>query len=305
MDEKMNLRIKKPNFFIIGAAKAGTTSLFDILGQHPHVYFPFDKEPAYFNDDDYYSRGDEWYLRTFFKQAKTQPLRGEATPHYLFYGTKVAPRIYNFSQPDTPKFIAIFRDPAKLVNSFYWNSVREGKEVLPLKDALHNEQDRMNELRGELERRGRMLYAYSQIGAYAQQVLRYLAVFPRERFMYLLTDDLADFPALVTRLQMFLELEDHSANMKPAKSNVSALPKSRKLHQWLRNRSLMKELFKPFFPISIRYKLKMSTLEKNLRNFTPPEMDAETANSIREHYKEDTKQLQDIIQRDLSKWLPA
>ena len=301
----MNLNIKKPNFFIIGAAKAGTTSLFDILGQHPQVYFPFDKEPGYFNDDEYYSRGDEWYIRTFFKKAEGQPLRGEATSHYLYYGKKVAPRINNFSQPNPPKFIAIFRDPARLVYSFYWNSVREGKESLPFKDALLTEQDRMNELQPELERRGRMLYAYSRVGSYADQLLRYLAFFPKERFLFFLTDDLTDFPTLVTRLQIFLDLEDHSANMKPAKSNVSALPKSRKLHQWLRNRSLLKELFKPFIPVSIRYKLKMSTLEMNLRQFNPLEMDAETVNSIREHYREQTNQLQDIIQRDLSKWLPV
>jgi hypothetical protein len=48
----------------------------------------------------------------------------------------------------------------------------------------------------------------------------------------------------------------------------------------------------------------MSTLEKNLREFTPPEMDEEVANSIRKNFREDTLQLQNIIKRDLSSWLP-
>jgi hypothetical protein len=300
----MKLNIKKPDFFIIGAAKAGTTSLYDILNQHTQVYFPFDKEPAYFCDDEYFDRGDEWYLKTFFSKARVQQLRGEATSRYLYFAEKTAPRIHNFSQPEQPKFIAIFRDPAKLVYSLYWNSVREGHETLSFKEALVAEKDRMVKFQSQMERRGQILYAYSRVGSYAQQVLRYLATFPRERFLFLLTDDLVDFPALISKLQIFLGLDDLSTLIKPVKSNVSALPESSKLHQWLRNRSLLKEFLKPFIPFSIRHKLKMSTLEMNLREFMPPEMDEETANSIREHYREETRLLQNIIQRDLSGWFP-
>jgi hypothetical protein len=301
----MNLSDKKPNFFIIGAAKAGTTSLYDILYQHPQVYFPFVKEPAYFCDDEYFGRGNEWYLNTFFANAKEQRGRGEATSRYLYFAKKVAPRIYEFSQPNLPKFIAIFRDPAKLVYSFYWNSIREGHETLPFDEALHAEQDRMTRLKTQLEGSGQILYAYSQIGLYAQQTMQYLAMFPKERFLFLLTDDLLDFPTLVTKLQIFLNLEDHSSYIRPVKSNYSAMPRSSKLHKWLRNRSALKDIFKLFIPFPIRYRLKMSTLEKNLREFTPPELDAEIANSLREHYSEETDRLQDIIQRDLSKWLPT
>lgn len=300
----MNLRFKKPNFFIIGAAKAGTTSLYDILHQHPQVYFSFVKEPAYFCDDAYFGHGDEWYLSTFFAEAREQPVRGEATSRYLYFAKKVAPRIAEFSRPDTPKFIAIFRDPAKLVYSFYWNSIREGHETLPLAEALQAESDRMSRLKVELESRGQILYAYSQVGRYAQQITQYLALFPREQFLFLLTEDLMDFPSLLTRLQTFLNLEDHSPEIKPVKSNHSALPKSSKLHQWLRNRSALKEIFKPFIPFSIRYRLKMSALEKNLGEFTPPALEPEVENSIRRYYSEETTRLQDLIQRDLSSWLP-
>jgi hypothetical protein len=300
----MTLGNKKPDFFIIGAAKAGTTSLYDILCQHVQVYFPFEKEPAYFCDDEYFGRGDEWYLKTFFRKAREDQVRGEATSRYLYFADKTAQRIHDFSHPGLPKLIAIFRDPAKLVYSFYWNSVREGHENFTFEEALHAEEKRMVKLQTQLERRGQILYAYSRIGNYAQQIQRYLALFPSERFLFLLTDDLMDFPSLVGKLQIFLGLEDQSNFIKPVKSNVSALPKSSKLHHWLRNRSLVKEFLKPFLPGSIRYKIKIFTLEKNLRKFTPPEMDQETANCIRKHYCVETKQLQDIIQRDLSTWLP-
>jgi geranylgeranyl pyrophosphate synthase len=201
--------------------------------------------------------------------------------------------------------IVLFRDPAKLVYSFYWNSVREGHEPLPFKEALLAEEERMARLQHQLERNGQILYAYSRVAAYAQQLKPYLTYFPKENFLFFLTDDLINYPSVVSKLQTFLEVEDYSTKIKPSNNNVSAMPKSRKLHQWLRNRSLLKEIFKPLIPMRVRYKLKMSTLEMNLKEFTPPEMDEEIANSIRQHFSQETKQLQDLIQRDLSRWLPA
>ena len=67
-----------PNFYILGAAKAGTTTLYELLEQHPQVYMPYDKEPAYYCDDEYYAKGEAWYLRTFFGQAAEKPFRGVA-----------------------------------------------------------------------------------------------------------------------------------------------------------------------------------------------------------------------------------
>jgi hypothetical protein len=279
--------------------------LYDILCQHPQVYFPFVKEPAFFCDEEYYARGVGWYLETFFEDAREQPVRGEATSRYLYFANKTARRIYEFSKPGLPGFIALFRDPAKLVYSFYWNSIREGHESLSFEKALQSEPERMKEMQTWLENKGQILYAYSRIGNYSQQIMQYLALFPKDKFLFLLTEDLLDFPALITHLQVFLNINDHSSTIRPASSNNSALPRSRKLHNWLRNRSALKDIFKRFIPFSIRYKFKESALEMNLRGFSPPVLDAETANSIRKQYSDETKRLQDIIGRDLSKWLPV
>jgi hypothetical protein len=295
---------KKPNFFIIGAAKAGTTSLYEILLRHPNIYLPFNKEPAFFCDDTYYAHGDAWYLKTYFNKVKSQPLRGEATSRYLFFAEKVAPRILKFSAPQNPKFIAIFRDPAKLVYSFYWNSVREGFETLSFQDALAAEEHKMIEFKTKLEQTGQILYAYSRVACYAQQVQQYLELFHKNQFLFLLTDDLQNYQMTIQRLQAFLELTDFPNDLPPGKLNAAALPKSWKLHQWLRNPSTMKEIVKFFLPPSIRHRLKTALIDMNLREFHPPEMDKEIANSIRRHYGEETKKLQELIQRDLSSWLP-
>ena len=150
-----------------------------------------------------------------------------------------------------------------------------------------------------------MWFAYSQIASYARQVEHYLTLFPKEHFLFLLTDDLLEFPHLLNRLQTFLELDDRASSIEPVRSNAAALPRSRALHHWFRSRSWLKEVFKPFVPHQIRHKLKMAAMELNLEAITPPAMDAEIANSVRRQYSEETKRLQDLIQRDLSKWLPA
>ncbi len=110
----MTLADKAPNFFIIGAAKAGTTSLYDALRRHPQVFLSVEKEPAFFCDDEYFRRGNDWYLRTFFREARGEPSRGEATSRYLFFGEKVAPKDSGILGTDIAEnFIVIFRDPVR------------------------------------------------------------------------------------------------------------------------------------------------------------------------------------------------
>ena len=109
-----------PNFLIIGAAKSGTTALYDLLKQHPQVYLPFDKEPLFFSRDDYFAQGAEWYAERYFKEGESFRARGEATPHYLYWAEKVAPRIARTFGGRPPKFIAIFRDPVQRAYSWYW-----------------------------------------------------------------------------------------------------------------------------------------------------------------------------------------
>ena len=299
----MNNIKKKPNFFIIGSAKAGTTSLYNIIDQHPDVYFPFVKEPSYFSDEKYYKRGDQWYLDTFFCNAKNEKLRGEATTNYLYFGKKVAPRIEKFSESVTPKFIVLFRDPVKLVYSFYWHSVREGHEKLPFDEALQIEEKRMVSMKESLEKRGRLLFSYSKIGEFARQLDNYLDYFPTENFLFLLTEDLSNFNSLINKVQDFLEIDDYSKNIIPVRSNVSAMPKSRKIHQFLRKQSFVKEIMKPLLPYKIRYNLKEKAIKMNLKRFSPPSINPAVENHLKNHYKEQTLKLQDIIQRDLSSWL--
>ncbi len=75
-----------PNFLIIGAAKGGTTSLYELLKEHPQVTFSKKtKEPGFFSNDTQYPRGLDWYVETYYPQAARFPLRGDASTAYLYW----------------------------------------------------------------------------------------------------------------------------------------------------------------------------------------------------------------------------
>ena len=96
-----------PSFLILGAQKAGTSSLYNYLRQHPSLRLPQKKEMHFF--DLYYMRGLKWYARQFpafvFNRTKKT---GEATPYYLFHPA-VAERVAT-ALPNV-KLIALLRDP--------------------------------------------------------------------------------------------------------------------------------------------------------------------------------------------------
>ena len=290
-----------PNFFIIGAAKAGTTTLYNTLNQHHQVYFPFQKEPSFFCDDEYYNKGVDWYLNTFYTNTRLKDARGDATPRYLYWGEKVVPRISSLYGDHLPRIIVIFRDPVALVHSYYWQSVRNGRESLSLREALNAEESRVAENYSVLQHRGRTTHLYSRIGFYASQLQPYLQLFPSENFLFLLTEDLKNFPLLIEKLESFLHLE-HAEWTKPVFSNPARLPRSHALHQWLMQTSTIKELAKKFLPLSFRHRLKISAINWNLKSLDIPPLDPDIARHLRRHYASDIRKLEEIIQRDLSAW---
>jgi hypothetical protein len=290
-----------PNFFIIGAAKAGTTTLYNTLNQHPQVYFPFQKEPSFFCDDEYYNKGVDWYINTFYATSSLKNARGDATPRYLYWGQKVVPRIKFLYGNHLPCIIVIFRDPVALVHSYYWQSVRDGKESLSLREALALEETRVAQNYPSLQHRGRTTHLYSRIGNYASQLQPYIQTFPRKNFLFLLTEDLKDYPKLISKLENFLGLE-HAESIKPVFSNPAQLPRSRGIHQWLVQTSRLKDFAKKFLPLSLRHRLKISAINLNLKPMNIPPLDPEVASRLRKHYANDVQKLEGIIQRDLSAW---
>jgi len=179
-----------PDFIIIGAAKAGTTSLYNYLIQHPGVLECFRKEVHYF--DKKYANGLNWYkshfpLRTAIDQQPGK-ITGESSPYYLYH-----PQAPVRIAKDLPgrKFICLLRDPIDRAVSNYNHRVRAGFENMPIELAFEKESER---IKGEHEKLlndsnyisyAHYHFSYQTRGNYAEQLKWWYQHIPKEDILVL------------------------------------------------------------------------------------------------------------------------
>jgi hypothetical protein len=193
-----------PDLLIIGAQRAGTSSLYRYLRMHPHIAGPLRKEVDYFGFR--FERGERWYRANFPLTARRELahrldrpfLTFEATPDYLLH--PLAARRAHQLLPDA-RIVVLLRDPVERAISHYGHAVRHGWETLPLQDALAAEEER---LQGEIARirqspgyRASAFRRYSYVtrGLYADQISRWLDEFPRGQLLVIDSNELYTNPA--------------------------------------------------------------------------------------------------------------
>jgi hypothetical protein len=200
----------------MGAQKGGTTSLNDYLAAHPAVLTAVVKEVQYFHRR--YEKGPYWYRSRFplvpqgalvRRRTGVRPAIGETSPDYL-YDPRAPARVHAFDPG--MKLIAVLRDPVERAFSHWRMEVRRGTEELSFEDAVDREE---SELAGELDRLLRtegyldapFRMSYVARGRYAEQLERWLALFPREQLLVLTSDELLADPAeAMGRVWRFLDL---------------------------------------------------------------------------------------------------
>jgi len=174
----------KPSFFVIGAQKAGTTTLHDWLATSPEVLLPSIKETHFFSEAERYSLGIGWYEKQFGRNVSdSKSIVGEIDPDYLFFPASAA-RIQQVV--GSPKLIVMLREPVSRARSQYLMSCRRGYENLSFIDALCAERDRCAEgTRFNLEN-----HSYIARGLYAEQIIRWKQMFPFSEMLFIKFDDL-------------------------------------------------------------------------------------------------------------------
>ncbi|WP_425049262.1 sulfotransferase domain-containing protein [Psychromarinibacter sp. S121] len=199
-----------PDFLILGAQKAGTTTLYDLIMRHPGTAAARTKEISYF--DRFHRWGPDWYRSNF---PDGTALTGEATPCYLFV-PEAARRIAD-TLPPTTRFIVLLRDPVDRAISHYFHERRLGYEPLTLAKALDAEPRRTGPDAGVLlgrrheHRTQGQSFAYVGRGRYAEQLKRYFALFPRENFLIETSDRFFAEPlAVLAEVHAFLGLPPHT-----------------------------------------------------------------------------------------------
>lgn len=295
-----------PNFFIIGAAKSGTTALYGMLDPHPQVYLPYQKEPNFFSNDTNFAKGLDWYVDRYFRQAGNYPARGEASPQYLNWGDKVSARLAALENAGEIRLIAMFRDPVKRAYSHYWMLVHREIEKLSFEDALEVEQEKLSQNYHELEKEGRLWHGYFRGGQYFSLLKPYLERFAREQFHFVVLDDLKDnFSGVMQQLAAFLEIDD-GFEFKQVVSNSAYVPRNQKLHHFLHYPSgpvstLMRTIIRRTSPV-FQYRLRRKIVELNNKSMPNPPMDENTARMLRERYLPEIESLEKILGRSLDQW---
>lgn len=195
-----------PGFLVVGAQKAGTSSLFDHLCAHPQVGRSQLKETDFFSY--HYARGLTWY-RSHFGIGSS--VVGEASPSYLYH-----PCVPERVARDLPgvRLVVLLRDPVERALSHYEHERRRGLEPLGLEAALAAEEDRIAAdreaiTRDPLHRATTMRhYSYVDRGRYAEQLERWFAHHDRDRMLILCSETYAqDTATEFGRVQEFLGLD--------------------------------------------------------------------------------------------------
>lgn len=201
--------IRNLDFLIIGAQKAGTTTLFKLLSGHPALYMPAAKEVPFFTMDDRYNAGLKNYMEEFFPDNLQNRLLGTATPHYL-----ADPRVPARIEKLLPqvKLVAILRHPIDRAISHYRMTSRRGLESRSFKQAATelmapDMASRNRDLLANLENEPHCYLAWSE---YGRLISGYLNHFRREQLLVVFTDELSRTPGKVLdRILRFLDLPEH------------------------------------------------------------------------------------------------
>jgi sulfotransferase family protein len=220
------------DFLIIGAQKSGTTSLFKYLSMHPEIYMPRGKEIAFFSDDDlFFSKGTDWYLKEYFEKASNFGVKGEASTHYMMYES-VPRRIYEFAP--TVKLIALLRNPIDRAYSHYRMGVRRGVENRSFEDCIAQAIARGNVPDSQISPNR----DYVLFGEYGRILRNYLNYFDKSQLKIVFTEDMArQLMPCIQDAYRFLGVND---TFTPSNINkryhVSGQERIRGLTQWTRNR---------------------------------------------------------------------
>ena len=311
---------REPNLFVVGAAKAGTTSLYRALAEQRQVFMSPIKELHYYSTDIDRHKFSREYKETIvfddheaLRRSKSgrvfsthmrdraaylalfegaDPSRhkylGEVSPSYLY--SRVAAESISRASPGA-KIVMILRKPIDRAFSHYLMDVSIGYVKLGFAACLERELSSSESCWGRDTQ-------YIALGAYAEQVKRYLDAFPREDVMIILYDDFAaDYREVLRNLFSFLDI-GNPAMPENRRHNQAQLPRYPRLNYALR-RLYVKKAAKELVPQEIKRIFKRLYYQK-MAMPSPSERERAIVNGA---LRDDIPRLGELIGRDLRLWL--
>ena len=294
---KMEAHTLVPDFLILGAEKAGTTWLADMLRQHPEIFIPPEKELFYFNKQFFespelhnynYDQPLSWYLN-FFRDAQPGQVIGEASPAYLW--DEAAPEKIS-GLKSTIRLIAILRDPVQRAHSQYLYFLQRGYfGRITFEEALVKRSDMLTR------------------GLYALQLERFLALFPGDQIYLGFFDDLmTDSAGFLGAVQEFIGVDRWIPDNLEQRSNVTGLPRFHWINRVISQLRYPLRKHNPDWLMRILRGSGLAALQERIRLANTqtfekrPQIAPETDQRLREYFREDISRVEVLTGRDLSKW---
>lgn len=286
-----------PGFLCVGTAKAGSTTINDVLDQHENVFLPPAKELHFFDNDEHFAKGIDWYA-SHFERARAGQVVGEVTPAYMSY-EKVPERIRMTLGPDI-KIIFSLREPAARAYSEFLHNHRRGFIEADFNEAIGWEFER-----AELTPWERRKFSFISRGYYAQQISRFLAIFPRRNMFFIIMEE--DFGPrtrdTLTALLDFLDLAPQHLDFN-RRSNVAYEPRTMVAQRMLFIDNPIRRWARAVvYSGRLRQYLRRGLMRINAKRSPPSGLSADELKRLQnQFFSAEIVALEELLGRDLSIW---
>ena len=287
--------MKKTDFFIVGAAKSGTTSLARYLNDHPEIQMSEIKEPNYFSfeevdaqqlhSDGRIIRTEKEYHELF--SGQTEKVWGEASVSYLFY-PNAASRIQLYNPK--AKIIILLRAPSKRAYSHYIMDQRLGLVDMNFEDIVYK--------KGSNPKLNLYYQQYIELGFYFAQVSRYLQIFGKENVSVNLMSDFISEPSEFTKMiYSFVGVDSNFSPEKYDRHNAHMASKNRIIQRMYKSKIIRKSIKKLSSPKLLKLIQKVA-----FKNGKPNDLGQELEKQLKSIYREDVIKLEALLNRNLNEW---
>jgi hypothetical protein len=304
--------VKRPNFFISGAPRCGTTALYTYLSMHPRIFMSQVKELHYFATDfpgvhKIAFRSIDDYLKVFSKANEQHLAVGEASPLYLF--SRVAfQNMYAFDP--TARVILSLRQPVDFIESYHQLNLSLLREdEADLATAWELQELRRNGQRIPKSARQPELLLYGEVGQFGKYVERLFAIFPKEQVKVFLFDDFrADPRAVYEETLAFLDVPSDGRQEFPS-VNAGFENRSAFLARLFHPPKPIYQAFMKFISLfGVDFMKRISIVYNRLERLNTarkprPAMDTALRAHLLTHFAPDIEKLAKLIGRDLAMWL--
>ena len=314
--EQVKSQVVKPNFFIVGAVKSGTTSMYNYLREHPQVFMPDEKlpgiarknlkEPYFFGRDLEMAEG--WAVRdldvylSLFAGAGDAKRVGEASVWSLVSET-AAREIKEFNPESL--IIIMLRNPVDVMYSLHGQHLYSGTEdIEDFAIALAAEDDR---------REGRRIprtapfprgLQYRSVAQFSEQVKRYFDVFGHEAVHVILFDDfVSDTERQFHSTLEFLGLDTRfRPNFEPKNQSSSKNHRNLTVRRFLKTRPKIKRILGDYVPLRMRRRIGDGLAKILHQHHRPSKLDPQLRKRLIEEFTPEVKRLGELLDRDLTHW---